>query len=97
MDPDQLYVEGTLEAEVDLSAVVADLVHRDIKGELWREYDFGDRVYRIDDPVQLMFRQGGSTHRILDGSGVVHCLPAPGHCGCVLRWLNRPGLPRCRF
>ena len=54
--------------------------------EEWREYDFGGRVYRIDKPVSLHFREGGSTHRVVDEAGIVHCVPAPGKDGCVLRW-----------
>lgn len=64
----------------------------DISDELWREYDFGvygQRVYRIDNPTQLYMRLGGSTHRVVDDKGVVHCVPAPGQFGCVLRWKPR--------
>lgn len=58
--------------------------------ETYREYDFGGRTYRIDNPVSLFYRIGGSTHRIVDAAGVTHCLPAPGEGGCVLRWLATP-------
>jgi hypothetical protein len=54
--------------------------------ELWREYDFGGRVYRIEKPVSLYFRKGGSTHRVVDSNDIVHCVPAPGSAGTVLRW-----------
>lgn len=54
--------------------------------EAWREYDFGGRVYRIDGPVSVEFRSGGATHRVTDAAGVVHCVPAPGSHGCVIRW-----------
>lgn len=54
--------------------------------EDWREYDFGGRVYRIDHPTRVQFRDGGETHRVTDINGIVHCVPAPGHYGCVLRW-----------
>lgn len=57
--------------------------------EQWREYDFNGRVYRIDNPQNLYMREGGTTHKILDIAGVVHCLPAPGVNGCVLRWKSR--------
>jgi hypothetical protein len=57
--------------------------------ELWREYDFGGRVYRIDNPKELYHRPGGTTHRVVDSVGVVHCLPAPGQLGCVLRWQSK--------
>ena len=54
--------------------------------EEWREYDFQDRIYRIDNPVKVEFRDGSTTHRVTDVTGVVHCVPAPGQNGCVLRW-----------
>lgn len=57
---------------------------KDISKEEWREYDFGNRVYRIDSPVTLWV--GSTTHRVLDTTGILHCVPAPGQQGCVLRW-----------
>ena len=59
----------------------------DLSKEKYREYDVPGREspYRIDDPVTL-FLGGGTTHRVLDADGIVHCLPAPGVSGCVLRW-----------
>ena len=65
-----------------------------LDAELYREYDFQGRVYRIDNPKTLIIRSGGTTHRVVDADGTVHCPPAPGHCGCVLRWKNRdPNVP----
>jgi len=56
-----------------------------IKGcEEWREYDFYDRVYRINNPVKIYV--GTTTHRVVDSEGIVHCVPKPGSYGCVLRW-----------
>ena len=57
--------------------------------EDWREYDFQGRVYRIDRPAKVEFRSGGETHRVTDPEGVVHCVPAPGQHGCVLRWRGK--------
>ena len=57
---------------------------RDISVEEWREYDFGGRVYRITRPKALYI--GTTTHRVLDHEGTIHCVPAPGYHGCVLRW-----------
>lgn len=57
---------------------------KDLSKETWREYDFDGRVYRIHSPMQLWI--GSTTHRVLDVNGVVHCVPAPGENGCVLRW-----------
>lgn len=54
--------------------------------EEWREYDFTGRVYRITTPVRVEFRENGATHRVTDAEGIVHCVPAPGVVGCVLRW-----------
>lgn len=66
---------------------MSTLIESSLKGiEEWREYDFGRRVYRIDKPVTLWTRPGGTTHRVLDSEGVTHCVPAPGQFGCALRW-----------
>jgi hypothetical protein len=61
----------------------------DITTELWREYDFAGRKYRIKNPKLLYYRRGGSTHRVVDAEGVAHCLPAPGEKGCVLTWKTK--------
>ncbi len=67
--------------------VVAELRKIQLEGvEEWREYDFADRVYRINKPICVEFRDGGATHRVTDEFGIVHCVPAPGQLGCVLRW-----------
>lgn len=64
---------------------------------LWREYDFAGRVYRIDRPVCFWHRAGGETHRVMDGQGVVHIVPAPGVNGCVLRYAKEHGEHPCKF
>jgi len=65
---------------------------QDVSDEQWREYLYGDRIYRIPDPQTLYV--GTTTHRVLDADGVVHCVPAPGQFDCVLRWLPKdPGNP----
>lgn len=74
-------------SEVDISK--NDLVEKDLSSEKWCEYDFDVRTYRIDNPVKLIMRDGGTTHRVIDSEGIVHCLPAPGNKGCVLRWKSR--------
>jgi len=86
---------------------MSELIERDISHEIWREYEFGmeldsvdgftTRVYRIDRPITLFTRPGGTTHRVVDSDGVTHCVPAPGHHGCVLRWYNGEGENPCRF
>ena len=62
------------------------MINRDLRSEEWREYDFDDRIYRVTNPLRLYLSEGGTTHRILDVQGVVHCCPAPGNNGCVVRW-----------
>lgn len=65
---------------------MGDLKEYDLPDVEWREYDFGGRVYRINRPVKLWISSSGSTHRLLDSEGVVHCVPFPSHHGCALRW-----------
>lgn len=66
-----------------------ELKEFDISKERWREYDWGGRIYRINAPRQLFLRPGGSTHRVVDNLGIVHCVPSVGVMGCVLRWENK--------
>lgn len=61
-----------------------DMDPKDLTKEAWREYDFGGRVYRIAAPKLLWI--GTTAHRVLDHDGIVHCVPAVGQHGCVLRW-----------
>ena len=70
-------------------------VTRAIDTEVWREYEwvnaFGaTHIVRINGPVSLITRKGGTTHRVIDVDGIVHCVPAPEKCGVVLRWNNKP-------
>lgn len=76
---------------------MSDLTKSDISSEAWREYDFGGRIYRIEQPMDLYMRPGGTTHRVVDDKGIVHCVPAPGYLGCALRWKSLPGLPPVKF
>lgn len=68
---------------------------KDLTKEAWREYDFGGRIYRIDGPKSLYI--GTTTHRVLDAVGVVHCVPAPGEKGCVLRWMPKDAADPIQF
>lgn len=73
---------------------MSDLDKFDIEHEQWREYEWtdpqsGERVtYRINAPVTLYLRKGGTTHRVVDSAGVAHSVPSVGQLGCVLRWKN---------
>jgi hypothetical protein len=69
----------------------------DLSDEAYREYEFAGRTYRISNPKSLVTRPGGTTHRVVDRRGVVHCVPAPGEKGCVLRWKARKGKPAIKF
>ncbi len=78
------------------SVVTADLLPikgligpKDLTVEEYREYVFGGLVYRIDNPIAFYYREGGSTHRVVTADRIVHCVPAPGVNGCVLRWKNK--------
>lgn len=78
------------------------MIRGDLSDEEWREYDFDGRVVRIEDPIALVMRPGGTTHRIIhlneDGTErIVTCVPAPGYNGCVLRWGARDGAPLVNF
>ena len=67
---------------------MSDLLERDISTEEYREYEFSDgKVYRINGPVTLFTRVGGTTHRVVDSQGVAHCIPFP-FGSTVLRWKN---------
>ena len=52
-------------------------------------YEVFLRRYRIDNPSKLFLREGGTTHRVIDDNNIAHCVPAPGHMGCVLRWATK--------
>jgi hypothetical protein len=68
-----------------------------LQEELWREYDFDGRVYRIEYPQTLTYNEGGTTHRVTDLGGIVHCVPRPGLNGCVLRWAVKEGYNEVGF
>ena len=63
---------------------------KELTGELWREYDWLcpssniNRAHRIYGPVAVWI--GSTTHRVLDSTGIVHCVPSVGQLGCVLTW-----------
>jgi hypothetical protein len=65
------------------------MIEKDISHESWREYVYEDgKVYRIENPVTLYLREGGTGHRVLDKTGVTHWVPVnTWHC---IRWLTLP-------
>jgi hypothetical protein len=57
-----------------------------LTGETYREYELASgKVYRINKPIALFTHPKATTHRVLDSTGMVHCVPFPGE-GTVLRW-----------
>lgn len=76
------------EPEPELETFDSELIEGDLTGEMYRVYDIPgrDEPYRIFDPVTLYTRPGGTTHRVLDRDGKVHCIPMSG---TVLRWKSR--------
>lgn len=65
---------------------MTDIIKHDLTAELWREYQFNDVTYRIDNPVAFYRVAGSTMHRIQDSDGIMHCIPAPGTGNCVMRW-----------
>jgi hypothetical protein len=68
-----------------------DLIEIDLTSELWREYDIVGRPepWRIEQPQKLFIRPGGTTHRVVDATGRVHCIPFGNDCATVLCWESR--------
>jgi|GEM_PF-3137536 len=63
----------------------------DISDEEYRVVITNDLVHRIDNPKTLVLRKGGSTHRVIDQQGLVHCYAAPETGKSILQWKARPG------
>ena len=72
--------------------------------EAWRTYTWVSPVdnvtkhmHRIENPSKVVFRQGGSTHRVItreaDGKEISTVLPAPGYFGCVIQHSPKAGKP----
>jgi hypothetical protein len=66
-----------------------EYTERDISVEQWREIITDGNVYRIDNPMKLITRAGGSTHRVVDDKGITHCYPAPETGKSIIRWLAK--------
>ena len=70
-------------------------------GKDYNVYDISEEEYRIvktefgehqiNDPVILIIRKGGSTHRVIDALDQTHCYAAPESGKSVLIW-KEPGL-----
>lgn len=76
----------------------AEYVKADISDEAWREVETSEGLkIRIQNPVTLIFRRGGSTHRVVNEEGVVYCYAAPETGKSILRWLAKDGKAPVRF
>lgn len=80
-----------------MSNLATALIPKDLTDELYREYDLGNRMYRITEPQQLYV--GNTTHRVVDKEGVAHCIPFPvaGNQIIALRWKVKDGRPKVAF
>lgn len=63
-----------------------NMLEQDLSFAEYYEYDFQDRVYRIDKPVKVFIDKATGTHKVLDKDNVVHVVPSPGSSGCVLKF-----------
>ncbi len=61
----------------------------DISSEQYRVYVFNDKEIRIDSPLALNVSRSGG-HRVFDGSGKSHYIPAGYR---HLYWEVKPGQP----
>jgi len=81
--------------------VSSELKKYELTGVMWREYEWiaddDARIYRIENPIAFYWREGATTHRVLDAEGVVHIVPAPGQMGCVLRYKKAEGVEPVMF
>lgn len=71
----------------------SEYIISDISDEAWREIELPLGTYHIDNPVTLIIRKGGKTHRVVDANGVVHCYVAPESGKSVIRWKTKSGAP----
>lgn len=74
-----------------------DYVELDISDEVWREVTLASGlVVRIDNPLKLLFRKGGTTHRVIAADGIVHCYADPSTGKSAVKWLTKQPAERDR-
>lgn len=70
-----------------------DLIERDISSEKTRIVtlfiDGSTYSMIIDNPKTLLYRRGGSTHRVVADDGTVHCYAAPETGKSIVSWCPR--------
>jgi hypothetical protein len=74
-----------------------DLTHETVRSYTWINQHGHEHTVEIYSPQKLFKRVGGSTHRVLDNEGNIHCVPAPEKFGCVLRWRSCDTNNPCEF
>lgn len=89
---EQLIDKDTTPALDSSAYIVSSIVN-----EEWREVRTAHMTYRIEEPVTLVRRKGGTTHRVIDAQGVVHCYPAPETGISVIKWKAKPGKQAVEF
>ena len=60
----------------------------ELTDEDWREVTFDGFTIRIEKPIALIRRRGGSTHRVVAADGSVYCYVAPESGKSVIRWMS---------
>ena len=51
-------------------------------------YTMGVKVHEIVDPIAVYIRPGGTTHRVVDSTGLVHCVAFPNMGRTTFTWRN---------
>lgn len=75
-----------------------EYIKADIRKELVRKiFTSKGLEYTINEPVTLIIRKGGSTHRVVDATGQVHCYPAPETGHSIISWIPRDKVEPVQF
>jgi len=71
----------------------SELVFSDLSDEKYREYDFGDHIIRINNPLKLNVSESNG-HRVFDRQGISHYIPFEWY---ELRWEIKEGCSHFAF
>jgi len=71
----------------------SEYIKADISDEAERIVQLAGMRLVIKDPVTLIIRKGGSTHRVVTASGEVFCYAAPETGKSFVSWKPRTGTP----
>jgi hypothetical protein len=70
-----------------MNAPRVSIPNREFLRNEWREYDFNERVYRIDQPTHVVWNDDDHFEIVYDREGVAHKVPRVGFMNCVIRYL----------